>query len=90
MPRLLPDPDGLAQSRATALGLPRAWRKALRTPDGVEPPAFPITPSLHSPVWFSSLPSQVSSSIYLWLRVHGSLATPIPSFPFSPRQGDAP
>lgn len=90
MPRLLPDPDGLAQSRATALGLPRVGRKAPRIPDGVERPPFPMTPPLHSPVWFPSLPSQVSSLIDLWLHVHGSLATPIQSFPFYPRQGDAP
>lgn len=82
MPRLLPDLDGLAQSRAIALGLPRAWRTAPRIPDGAEQLPFPMAPP--------SLPSQASSSIDLWLRVHGSLATPIQSFPFSPRQGDAP
>lgn len=90
MPRLLPDPDGLAQSRATALGLPRAWRTAPRIPDGVEQPPFPISPPSHSPIWFSSLPSQASSLIDLWLHIHGSLSTPIQSFSFSPRQSDVP
>ncbi len=90
MPRLLPDPDGLAQSRAIALGLPRVWHKVPRIPDGVDSPAFPTAPALRPPVLFSPLPSQAFSSIDGWLPVQGSLATPIPSFSFSPRQGDAP
>jgi hypothetical protein len=48
-----------------------------------------MTSPSHLPIWFSSLPSQVTFSIDFWLPVHGSLATPIQSFPFSPRQGDA-
>ncbi len=89
MPRLLPDPAGLVPSQATALGLPRVWRTAPQIPDGAEQPPFPMTSPSHLLIWFSSLPSQVTFSIDFWLPVHGSLATPIQSFPFSPRQGDA-